>query len=352
MNEIIIRVKNLTKYYDGKLALEIPELDFEAGKIYAIVGPNGSGKTTLLNLLAGLDEPTGGAIFFRERKIAPKSISVTNARRQITLVMQEPVLFHTTVEKNIAYGLRLRKMGKEARGKKVVEALKMVGLSGFEKRKGRGLSAGEVRRVAIARALVLEPKALLLDEPTANIDKRNAEVIEELIQKIKSENRSVVIMTTHDLSRAYCLADNIISLFMGRIIDNSPENIFPAQIEESNGTKLLSLSPSVKIPVHTEKKGSVYACISPQSIRLVRQPIELDSCQKQRLNRCTPQWNYLPGDIISIASEKESVRLKIDVGVEFVALIEKQQFDEMNLNIGIPIHVAFKDADVQMFDSK
>ena len=337
MSEIIYRIENLTRYYDGKLALEIPAMEFESGKIYAVVGPNGSGKTTFLNLLAGLDEHVGGTMFFMEQKIVPKSNSITNVRRQVTLVMQDPVLFHTTVEKNIAYGLRLRKIDKEERTAKIVEAMKMVGLSGFGKRKGEQLSAGEIRRVAIARALVLEPKALLLDEPTANIDKRNAEAIEELIKKNKSAKRSVIIMTTHDLAQAYRLADKIISLFMGRVIESTPENIFPAQIEESNGIKHLSLSPSIKIPIHTEEISSVYACISPRNIHLFHQLTESDS------------WNYLPGKITSIASERGSVRLKIDVSIELVALVEKEQFDEMMLNIGMPIYVAFKDSDVQMF---
>ena len=340
MSEIIFHIKNLTKYYDGKLTLEIPDIEFEVGKIYAIVGPNGSGKTTLLNLLAGLDEPTSGTIFFRRREIDSKSNSITNVRRQITLVMQDTMLFHTTVEKNIAYGLRIRKVDKKTRREKVVETLKMVGLSGFEKRKGRQLSAGEARRVAIARALVLEPKALLLDEPTANIDKRNMEAIEKIIQKIRSEKRSVIIMTTHDLSQAYRLADKIISLFMGRVIESSPENIFPAQIEEFNGIKQLSFSPSVKIPIHTEKIGSVYACISPQDIHLSHKAyMESDS------------WNYLPGEITSIAVEKESVRLKIDADIEFVALIGKQRFHEMKLNIGMPIYVAFENSDIQVFST-
>ncbi len=346
MNETIFRIENLRKYYDNKLVLEIPHLELETGKIYAVVGPNGAGKTTLLNVLAGLDEPTDGMVFFQGQMIDCKSNIITDIRRHITMVMQDPMLFHTTVEKNIAYGLRVRSMDKKARNEKVIESLKMVGLSGFEKRKAYQLSAGETRRVALARALVLNPKVLLLDEPTANIDRQNAEVIEKLIQRIKSEQQTVIVMTTHDLSQAYRLADKIISLLFGRVIESSPENIFSGQIEEYNGFKKLSLSQSLKILLKTEKNGNVpkdevvgrsHICIDPKNIHISNQPKESDS------------WNSFLGEITSITAEKELVRLKIDVGVEFITLLPKQHFHQMNLNIGQQTYITFKTSDVHVF---
>ena len=346
MNETIFRIENLTKYYDDKLVLDIPHLELETGKIYAVVGPNGAGKTTLLNVLAGLDEPTDGMVFFQGQVIDCKSNLITDIRRHITMVMQDPMLFHTTVEKNIAYGLRVRSMDKKARNEKVIESLKMVGLSGFEKRKAYQLSAGETRRVALARALVLNPKVLLLDEPTANIDRQNAEVIEKLIQRIKSEQQTVIVMTTHDLSQAYRLADKIISLLFGRVVESSPENIFSGQIEEYNGFKKLSLSQSLKILLKTEKNGNVpkdevvgrsHICIDPKNIHISNQPKESDS------------WNSFLGEITSITAEKELVRLKIDVGVEFITLLPKQHFHQMNLNIGQQTYITFKTSDVHVF---
>jgi len=342
MNETIFRIENLTKYYDDKLVLDIPHLELEVGKIYAVVGPNGAGKTTLLNILAGLDEPTDGKIIFQGQMIDRKSNIITDIRRHITMVMQDPVLFGTTVEKNVAYGLRVRSMERKARDEKVAEALKMVGLSGFEKRKAYQLSAGETRRVALARALALNPKALLLDEPTANIDKRNAEVVERLIRKIKSEGRTVIVMTTHALSQAYRLADEIISLLLGRIIESSPENIFSGRIEESDGLKQLFLSwrhrgAPLRILLNTEKSGDAHICIDPKNIHISNRPRESDS------------WNSFLGEITSITAEKEWVRLKIDAGVEFVALMPKQQFHRMNLNLCKQTYITFKTSDVHLF---
>jgi len=357
MKETIFRIENLRKYYDNKLVLDIPHLELETGKIYAVVGPNGAGKTTLLNILAGLDEPVDGKIIFQGQVIDCKSNIITDIRRHITMVMQDPILFRTTVEKNVAYGLRVRSMDKKARNEKVIESLKMVGLSGFEKRKAYQLSAGETRRVALARALVLNPKVLLLDEPTANIDRQNAEVIEKLIQRIKSEQQTVIVMTTHDLSQAYRLADKIISLLFGRVVESSPENIFSGQIEEYNGFKKLSLSPSLKTLLKTEKNGNVpkdegvgerseavhevtarsHICIDPKNIHISNQPKKSDS------------WNSFLGEITSITAEKELVRLKIDVGVEFITLLPKQHFHQMNLNIGQQTYITFKTSDVHVF---
>jgi len=339
MSETIFRIENLKKYYDNKPVLDIPHLELEKGKIYAVVGPNGAGKTTLLNILAGLDESTDGKIIFQGQAIDYKSNIITDIRKHITMVMQDPVLFHTTVEKNVAYGLRVRSIDKKMRHEKVIEALKMVGLPGFEKRKAHQLSAGENRRVALARALVLNPKVLLLDEPTANIDIRNAEVIEKLIQKIKSEQQTVIVMTTHDLSQAYRLADKIISLLFGRVVESSPENIFSGQIESSNGYKELSLSPSLKISLKTEKSGNVHICIDPKNIHISNQPKESDS------------WNSFLGEITSITAEKEWIRLKIDIGIEFVALMTKQHFYKMALNIGNQTYVTFRNSNVYVFEN-
>jgi tungstate transport system ATP-binding protein len=223
--------------------------------------------------------------------------------------------------------------------------------------------------------LVLNPKVLLLDEPTANIDRQNAEVIEKLIQKIKSEQQTVIIMTTHDLSQAYRLADKIISLLLGRVIESSPENIFSGQIEELNGFKQLYLSPSLKILIKTEKNGNVskdevapsgpvpsigtgqvgerseavrpersegttarsHICIDPKDIHISNQPGESDL------------WNSFLGEITSITAEKDLVRLKIDVGVEFIALMSKQHFHKMNLNISEKTYITFKASDVHVF---
>lgn len=223
MGNSILKVENLKKYYGDKLALEIPYVDFSAGSIYALMGPNGGGKTTLLKLLSLLDRPNEGKIYFDGKEIDSSSSNALSIRRQITLVMQDAVLFRTSVYKNVAYGLSVRSYDKRAIADMVSSALNMVGLAGFERRKAKQLSAGEAQRVALARAVVLNPRVLLLDEPTANMDRRSTQTFESLLKRINAERGMTIILATHDLAQAYRMTDRIIFLVDGRIVDNDPE---------------------------------------------------------------------------------------------------------------------------------
>ncbi len=220
MSQPILQAENLKKHYDGRFCLEIPHLEFDAGKIYALIGPNGAGKTTLLKLLDLLEQPDSGKIYFDGEEIDRSASNALNVRRQMTLAMQNPVLFRTSVYKNVAYGLSVRSCDKNVKIAAASAALNMVGLAGFEDRKARQLSAGETQRVALARALVLEPRVLFLDEPTANVDRKNIQVFESLIKKVNAEQGMTVIFTTHDLSQAHRLTDKIISLLDGRLVDD------------------------------------------------------------------------------------------------------------------------------------
>jgi len=230
MNDIIIKIENIKKVYDSRTALDIPYIEFKSGMIYALIGPNGAGKTTLLKLINMLEKPTEGSIYFYDQRI-DQSPSL-DIRRQMNLVMQNAVLFRTNVYNNVAYGLKLRGYNRNIIHSKVLSALEMVGLAGFEHRKAKQLSAGESQRVAIARAIVLEPKLLLLDEPTANVDRKNIHIIEAILRKINSENGTTIIFTTHDLSQAYRLTDKIIMLLDGKIIPKNLENIFDTFLGE------------------------------------------------------------------------------------------------------------------------
>jgi len=242
LKQPIIKIENIKKYYGDKLALEIPYLEFETGGIYALVGPNGAGKTTLLKLINLLDQPDRGKLYFNGGEIGISSPDALIVRRQMTLVMQDNVLFRTSVYKNVAYGLSVRSYDKNMIATMVSDALSMMGLAGFEDRKARQLSAGEAQRVALARALVLEPSVLLLDEPNVNVDRRNVQVFESILKRVNAERGTTVIFATHDLSQAYRLTDKVVFLLDGRIINNNPENVFYGKFEKSDG--LVNIPPS------------------------------------------------------------------------------------------------------------
>lgn len=338
MDELILRIENLIKYHND-FSLKIPTLKFINGRIYSIIGPNGSGKTTLLNLLGLLDKPEAGKIFFKEEEIDGTYLSLLNARRKIHLVMENPVLFSTTVFKNISFGLKIRSVDKKIIPATVKESLEMVGLDGFEKKIATRLSRGETQRAAIARAIALKPELLLLDEPFANVDQRNVNAIEALIKTINQKYKTTIIFTTHDLSQAYRLSDEVITLLDGKTIEGSLENFFPGEINEVNGLKQVEISPSVKISVVTEKIGKGHISINPRDIILSHSHLQSSA------------RNTFKGIIKKIQLENNTVRVYIEVieGIKFTALITKKSCEEMNLSIGSNIFLTFKTTEVMVF---
>lgn len=212
----VLSIRNLQKKYNGHVALDIEELDFLPQRIYSLVGPNGCGKSTLLQILALLMKPTAGALLFAERPISWKRRELYKIRRQITLVHQSPYLFHRCVRYNLAYGLKLRGIHGDEQHRRIHEALDLVGLSGFGRRNARELSGGEQQRVAIARALLLQPKVLLMDEPTSNMDKKSTADFDSLIPTL-IERDLTIIQATHMPDQPQQLGSEIITMDEGRL---------------------------------------------------------------------------------------------------------------------------------------
>jgi tungstate transport system ATP-binding protein len=215
-------LEKVDKTYGKIKALDLVTLEVEAGQIVAILGMNGSGKTTLLKILAGLEDPSEGDILLNSRKMTSQEL------RQIsTLVFQSTVMFNMSVYGNVSFGLAIRGFEKEEIKKRVTDVLTSVGLANFQRRRARELSGGEQQRVALARAFVLKPDFLLLDEPTANLDPTNAIILENTIKKIEKESECTIILATHNLHQAKRLADRIVHIHYGRILEHaSPQDFF------------------------------------------------------------------------------------------------------------------------------
>lgn len=217
-----LKLKEIEKKYEDIKALDNLTLDAYEGQLISIVGANGSGKTTLLRTVAGLDFPSNGQIIFNKKELGPYEL-----RKIATLVFQKSVMFNTTVFKNVAFGLGVRDFDSKNIQNKVIDSLSSVALKEFNKRKARTLSGGEQQRVALARAFIIEPKILLLDEPTANLDPTNAIIIENTIKKILEKKSCIIIMATHNLHQAKRLSSLIAHLHYGKIIEYSkPEKFF------------------------------------------------------------------------------------------------------------------------------
>ena len=339
MNEFILKIRNLKKIYNGRTVLDIESLNFQKRKIYAIVGPNGSGKSTLLNLLNLLEIPDKGQIIFYGQDITNKTSSNNlEHRRKMTLVNQNPFLFNSTVYDNIAYGLKIRSLSSAEQRIRVKNALKMVGLSDFENRRVNQLSGGEAQRVVIARALVIEPEILFLDEPTANIDQKHIDVVERIIKKIKKEIKTTVIFATHDLSQAYRLADEVISLLDGKIIQQIPENLLRGEIvEEEDSSKRFKTMGNIKFAIVSEKIGPAYISIDPRDIILSYEPFQSSA------------RNSFLGKTTKIIEQNHLVKLEIDIGISLVVIITRESFFEMNFNLGSKVYLTFKASAVKLY---
>ena len=215
----ILKMENLTKSYNGKMVLSIPKLAIEAGKITAIIGPSGAGKTTLLSLINGIEKPDAGTICF-EDEIYSKSRSCSPAAiRRMALVFQKPVMFNTSVYDNMAYGLKVRKLSKVDIGSRLTEAAAFLGLTDLLNQKAITLSGGEAGRVSVARAMIIKPDLLLMDEPTANLDPANVAIIEDMIKRASKEYQTTVVVVTHNMFQAKRLADNIVFMLNGQIVE-------------------------------------------------------------------------------------------------------------------------------------
>ncbi|MEM4061183.1 MAG: ABC transporter ATP-binding protein, partial [Pyrobaculum sp.] len=216
----VVRLERLRKVFDGRVvAVDDVDLVVGDGEVVAVLGPSGCGKTTLLRLVAGLEEPTSGRIFFDDRDVT----HLPTQERNTAVVPQTWALWpHMTVFENVAYGLKLRakrlRLTKAEVEKRVMEALELVGLAGLEKRRPFQLSGGQQQRVALARALVVQPEVLLLDEPLANLDAKLRVELRDEVRKIAKRLSITTIYVTHDQEEAFAVADRIAVMNAGRIM--------------------------------------------------------------------------------------------------------------------------------------
>lgn len=210
-------VKKTYKQDDNNaFSLEINELAIKKGDFFGLIGPSGCGKTTLLKIIAGLYKPDTGRIFLDDIDIT----SIKAEDRNISMVFQQPLLFpHLTIEENIAFGLKIKKVSKNIRKKLVQEVLKTVELSGFEKRYPSELSGGQQQRVSIARSIVLKPDVLLMDEPFSAQDPGLREDMRKLIKDIHKKYDMTIVFVTHDRNEAFLLFDNMALINEGRLIE-------------------------------------------------------------------------------------------------------------------------------------
>ena len=203
-NAVIIN--NAVKAYGDFIALKGVSLDIKEGEFFTLLGPSGCGKTTLLRMIAGFNSIEGGEFYFGDKLIN----AVPAHKRDIGMVFQNYAIFpHLTVEENVAYGLKARKVPKAEIGPRVQEALELVQIAHLAKRKPNELSGGQQQRVALARAFVIEPSVLLMDEPLSNLDAKLRVQMRTVIKKLQRKLGITTIYVTHDQEEALAISDRI-----------------------------------------------------------------------------------------------------------------------------------------------
>jgi tungstate transport system ATP-binding protein len=225
-----LRFENVSYQAQGATLLDDLTLQLEAGPISVILGPNGAGKTLTLRIAHGLIAPTAGEVYW--------NCDPDRARAESTLVFQRPVVLRRSARANVEYPLRLRGVPKPERRDRADKALDALGLGGVSERPAQLLSGGEQHRLALARARVIEPSVLFLDEPAAALDPGATKALETSIAGFR-EAGTKIIMTTHDLEQARRMADEILFLHQGRLLEQTPAASFFSEPRSVEAQKFL-----------------------------------------------------------------------------------------------------------------
>jgi molybdate transport system ATP-binding protein len=341
----VLRIESLSISL-GEFSVRDLSLEIQSNEYFIILGPTGAGKTILLETIAGIHSPDSGRIWLDNREIT----SVEPRNRNIGMVYQDYMLFpHLTVEKNIAFGLRQRKMPTDEQRKIVAETSNLLDISHLLTRYPVTLSGGEHQRAALARALVFRPKILLLDEPMNALDSRTREKMRRELSRIQEVTGTTIIQITHHFDDVYTLADRIAIMRDGKIVQvGEPSEVFLhptdtfvaeflgignrirgisvqsgnlAHITTGSGQVFYAASPVV---------GDVVATLHPEDVILSAAPF------------ASSARTCLSGMVTEIVPVGSTVRVILDVGFPLTALLTRESCRELHLEPGSTVYATFK----------
>jgi len=335
LQDIVIDLKNITvSFDDDEPVLKNLNLYIRNREFITLLGPSGCGKTTTLRVIAGFLEPDGGQVLFDGRDVK----SVPPHKRQVNTIFQRYALFpHLNVWKNVAFGLKLHKLPKDEVDARVAEMLKMVNLTGFERRSVASLSGGQQQRVAIARALAVKPRVLLLDEPLGALDLKLRKDMQAELKNIQQQLGITFIYVTHDQEEALSLSDTIVVMDEGVIqqigtpkdVYDEPKNAFVADfIGESNILDGVMLED-----LRVKFAGMTFACVDRgfeqnEKVDVVIRPEDVDIVP--------PRAKVLRGTVTSVTFKGVYYEYIVDVQ-GFKWMIQSTQEHTLGEVIGISI---------------
>ena len=330
----IIELKNITMSFENEKVLDSINLSIRDKEFITLLGPSGCGKTTTLRIIAGFLSPEKGDIIFSGEKIN----GVPAYKRQVNTIFQKYALFpHINVFENIAFGLRIKKLPEIEIKKKVEEMLKLVNLSGMEKRKIHNLSGGQQQRVAIARAIANNPRVLLLDEPLAALDLKLRKDMQNELKKIQQQLGITFVFVTHDQEEALSMSDRVVVMDNGKIqqigtpkdIYNEPNNAFVADfIGESN-----ILDGIMKKDYLAEFSGQTFPCLDcgfteNEKVDVVVRPEDVDIVPIEK--------GMLTGTVTSVTFLGVHYEIIVDIG-GFKWMIQTTDEHKVDERVGLYI---------------
>ncbi|WP_229740651.1 ABC transporter ATP-binding protein [Ornithinibacillus halotolerans] len=290
----MVRLENVIKEFDDSIVVDNLSLDIRAGEFLTLLGPSGCGKTTTLRMIAGFEKPTTGKILLNGKQVD----DMEPYKREVNTVFQSYSLFpHMTVFDNVAFGLKMKKVGKEEIKERVTKALKLVQLEEYGNRKPKQLSGGQQQRIAIARAIVNNPKVLLLDEPLGALDLKLRKQMQLELKHLQQTLNITFIYVTHDQEEALTMSDRIVVMNKGKIeqigqpveIYERPQtrfvadfigqtNIIEGTVSEINGdlATMEFAGQTIQIPNanHVELNEEVFISVRPEKMKVSRTPFE------------------------------------------------------------------------------
>jgi putative spermidine/putrescine transport system ATP-binding protein len=256
---VAVRLAGVRKRFNDVIAVDGVDLDVRAGEFFSMLGPSGSGKTTCLRMIAGFEAPTEGRVFLDGRDVT----ELAPYERDVNTVFQDYALFpHMSVQENVEYGLRVKRIPRRERGQRVADALETVRLTGFGGRRPAQLSGGQRQRIALARAIVNRPQVLLLDEPLGALDLKLRQEMQIELKEIQQEVGLTFIYVTHDQEEALTMSDRIAVMNAGRVDQIGR----PVEVYEHPTTDFVAGFIGVS---NLLERGGRHLTIRPEKIRLL-----------------------------------------------------------------------------------
>ncbi|WP_052400581.1 ABC transporter ATP-binding protein [Oceanobacillus jeddahense] len=343
-----IRLEQLSMRFDNITAVDNITTTIKNGELVSLLGPSGCGKSTTLMLLSGLYKPTGGEIYFEDKRVT----QLDAEKRGIGMVFQSYALYpHLSVLKNIMFPLKMQKIAKAEAKSRAMEMAKLVKIDHLADRKPAQLSGGQQQRVAIARALVKNPKLLLLDEPLSNLDARLRLKMREEIRRIQQEIGITAVFVTHDQEEALSISDRVMLMSQGKLQQDStpqdmyrlPGNVFAASFLGNPPINFLDLTK--------EKAGTYTVKGTNQQVKFGEENIKSYDALKIGLRpehlEAVEEKAFIGGEVIHIETIGRDTLIRVQQGdVTVRALIDPK----IDLQVGDTCNLAIEEKQIHFFD--